>query len=68
MDEKQFIKTYKDKELTLKIYEEGSIFTYLVFVDGIALNKKEEEIFWTLLPQTKILYEDKNTEILKLII
>lgn len=68
MNDEEFIKKYKDKELTLKIYEDKDIFTYLIFVDGLPIPSSEEDAFWSLLPQTKIIYEDKNTEILKLII
>lgn len=68
MNEESFIKKYRNKEFTLKFYGDKDISTFLVFVDSLALDRDEEEIFWTLLPYTDLIYEDKDTEILKLII
>lgn len=68
MDEKRFIEKYRDKELVLKTYQVGDLSTYNVFVDDIPLEGDEEELFWILLPQTKILFEDADTEIVKLVV
>ena len=68
MDEQRFIEKYKDKEITVKTYKMGDLSTYLIFIDDKPLEGLEEDIFWGLLPNTQVIFSNKDTEILKLVV
>lgn len=66
MDEQQFIEKYRNELITIERYEIDDLSTYLISVNNEPLLGLEEEIFWTLLPETTTIYEDNNKEVVKL--
>jgi len=65
MTQNQFLTKYKGKEFVIETSEVNETPVNIVKVNDKILEETEFQIFWTLYTESKTVYADKNTEIVK---
>lgn len=65
MTQNQFLEKYKNKEFIVVTVEVNETPQNFVKVDNKILEEHEADIFWILYTDSKTIYADKTTEIVK---